>query len=168
MVDCNRICIPLFVSTSRSIHHSWLINGFLTRVNRSLNCLREHTSPTHGLRAVHAVPSLVFCVVFCRLLFVLLTFFVWSLCCLFFFDWRIMITPFDIFKLFVSFKTFSDDINTWLESIPSLVYRWRKMYWQLYCGSVLTILSLLCLTMAFVCYLTINLWLKPSELILYI
>ena len=106
MVDCNRICIPLFVSTSRSIHHSWLINGFLTRVNRSLNCLREHTSPTHGLRAVHAVPSLVFCVVFCRLLFVLLTFFVWSLCCLFFFDWRIMITPFDIFKLFVSFKNF--------------------------------------------------------------
>ena len=106
MVDCNRICIPLFVSTSRSIHHSWLINGFLTRVNRSLNCLQEHTSSTHGLRAVHAVPSLVFCVVFCRLLFVHLTFFVWSLCFLFFFDWRIMITPFDIFKLFVSFKNF--------------------------------------------------------------
>ena len=37
---------------------------------------------------------------FCRSLFVLLSFFFWPLCCLFFFDIRILITPFGIFKLF--------------------------------------------------------------------
>jgi len=37
---------------------------------------------------------------FCRLLFVLLYFFFWPLCCLSFFDLRILITPFGIFKLF--------------------------------------------------------------------
>jgi hypothetical protein len=45
--------------------------------------------------------SLVFCVMFCRSLFVLLSFFLWPLCCLFFFDLRIRITPFGIFKLFL-------------------------------------------------------------------
>ena len=34
-----------------------------------------------------------FMCMFYKLLFVLLSFFVWSLCCLFFFDLRIMITP---------------------------------------------------------------------------
>ena len=38
--------------------------------------------------------SLAFCVLFCRsLFFVLLYFFFWPLCCLFFFDIRILITP---------------------------------------------------------------------------
>ena len=37
--------------------------------------------------------SLVFCVTFCRSLFVLLSFFFWPLCCLSFFDLRILITP---------------------------------------------------------------------------
>jgi hypothetical protein len=37
--------------------------------------------------------SLVFCVVFCRSLFVLLYFLYWSLCCLFLFDLRILIIP---------------------------------------------------------------------------
>jgi hypothetical protein len=34
-----------------------------------------------------------FVCMFCRSLFVLLCFFVWPLCCLFFFDIRILITP---------------------------------------------------------------------------
>ena len=33
-----------------------------------------------------------------------LSFFFWSLCCVFFFDIRILITPFGIFKLFLSFQ----------------------------------------------------------------
>ena len=38
---------------------------------------------------------------FCRSLFVLLYFFFWSLCCLYFFDLRILITFYWIFKLFL-------------------------------------------------------------------
>jgi hypothetical protein len=38
------------------------------------------------------IRSLVFCVMFCRSLFVLLYFFSWRLCCLSFFDLRILIT----------------------------------------------------------------------------
>jgi hypothetical protein len=37
--------------------------------------------------------SLVFCVMFCRSLFVILSFFFWPLCCLFFFDLQILIIP---------------------------------------------------------------------------
>ena len=42
---------------------------------------------------VRVARTLVFCVVFCRSLFVLLSFFCWPLCCLSFFDLRILITP---------------------------------------------------------------------------
>ena len=42
-----------------------------------------------GFRSVR---SLVFCVVFCRSLFVLLSFFLWLLCCLSFFDLWLLIT----------------------------------------------------------------------------
>ena len=42
---------------------------------------------------VRVTRSLVFCVIFCRSLFVLMYFFSWPLCYLFFFDLRILITP---------------------------------------------------------------------------
>jgi hypothetical protein len=42
---------------------------------------------------VRVALSLVFCVVFCRSLFVLLSFFFWPLYCLFVFDLRTLITP---------------------------------------------------------------------------
>jgi hypothetical protein len=42
---------------------------------------------------IHVARSFVFYAVFVRSLFVLLTFFFWPLCCLFFFYLRIMITP---------------------------------------------------------------------------
>jgi hypothetical protein len=42
---------------------------------------------------VHVARSLVFCVMFCRSLYVLLSFFFWPLCGLSFFDLRILITP---------------------------------------------------------------------------
>ena len=45
------------------------------------------------LSGVRVTRSLVLCRVFCRLLFVLLNFFFWPLCCLFIFDLQILITP---------------------------------------------------------------------------
>ena len=47
---------------------------------------------TPGFSGVRVARSLVFCVVFCRSLFVLLSFFFWPLCFLSFFDLRILIT----------------------------------------------------------------------------
>ena len=60
---------------------------------------------TPGFSWVHVARSLVFCVVYlnvthflhfascCRSLFVLLSFFFWPLCCLFYFDIRVLIAP---------------------------------------------------------------------------
>ena len=47
---------------------------------------------TAGFSVVRVTRSLVFCVVFPGSLFVLLSFFLWPLCCLSFFDLRILIT----------------------------------------------------------------------------
>jgi hypothetical protein len=51
-----------------------------------------HLSSPPVFREVRVARSWVFCVVFCRWLFVLLSFLLWPLCCLFFFDLRILIT----------------------------------------------------------------------------
>ena len=48
---------------------------------------------THGFSGVRVIRSLVLMCMFCRSLCVLLYFFFWPLCCLFFFDIRIIITP---------------------------------------------------------------------------
>ena len=50
---------------------------------------REFTPVFSGIRVTS---SLILCVMFCRSLFVLLSFFIWPLCCLSF-DLRILITP---------------------------------------------------------------------------
>ena len=58
---------------------------------------------------VRVVRSLVLCVVFCSLLFVLLSFFIWSLCCLTFFGfWLFPSRCFQIF-LIIFIILFSDD-----------------------------------------------------------
>jgi len=78
--------VPLVVSTWRSFPHSWLITGFVTRITRRVPLVgqellirSEHMSspPVFG-----GVGSVDFCVVLCRSLFVLLSFFFWPLCCL--------------------------------------------------------------------------------------
>ena len=51
---------------------------------------QEFTPVFSGVRATR---SLVFMCMFCRSLFVLLYIFFWPLCCLFFFDIRILIDP---------------------------------------------------------------------------
>jgi hypothetical protein len=84
----------------RDCSESWLHNGFVTRVKRrvphveqELFTLPGHPSSHSIFSGVRVARSLVFCVLFCRSLFVLLSFLFWPLCCLFFFDLRILITP---------------------------------------------------------------------------
>ena len=60
-------------------------------VEQELLTIPEHLSSPF-FSGVHVTRSIVFCVMFCRSLFVLLSFFFFSLCCLFF-DLRIMIIP---------------------------------------------------------------------------
>ena len=79
---------------------SWLNTGFVTRVTRQVSQVKqelltfpEYQSSPSVLSGVHISRSLVLCVMFCRSLFVLLYFFFWPLCCLSFFDLRILITP---------------------------------------------------------------------------
>jgi len=78
--------------------YSWLINGFVTRVTRyvplvkqELPILQEHTSSPPILVGFVLLDPF-FCTVFCRSLYVLLSFFFWPLCCLSFFDLLILIT----------------------------------------------------------------------------
>jgi len=58
----------------------------------------QHLSSHPIFCRIWIVPSLVFCVIFCRSLFVLLSFFFWPLYCQSFFDWQLLITPFGIFS----------------------------------------------------------------------
>ena len=63
---------------------------------------------SRGFSLVRVARSLVFCVVFCWLLFVILSFFYCPLCCLFFLDLRLLITS------LVSLKFLTSDITfTW-------------------------------------------------------
>ena len=79
------------VNTSRSFPHSWLITRLVTRLTRrvplvkqELLTLPEHMSASPVLSGVCVAWSLVFSMMFSRSLFVLLYFFFWPLCCLFF------------------------------------------------------------------------------------
>jgi hypothetical protein len=75
-----------------SSDHSWLINGFVTRVTRrvplveqELLVLPDHLSSHSVFSGVRVTWSLVLCVMFCRSLFVPCRI-VWSLYCLSSFD----------------------------------------------------------------------------------
>ena len=61
-------------------------------VEQELLTLPDHLSSPPVCSGVRVARSVVFCVVFCRSLFVLLSFFFWPLCCLSF-DLQILITP---------------------------------------------------------------------------
>ena len=78
---------------------SRLITGFVTRlmrrvslVEQELLTLPQHLSASPVFSGVRVTRSLVLYFFFCRSLFVPLYFFFWPLCCLFFFDIRILIT----------------------------------------------------------------------------
>jgi len=59
----------------------------------------EHLSSPPVFSGVRVTQSLILCVMFCRSLFILLSFFFWPLCCLYF-DCTNSDYHFDIFKLF--------------------------------------------------------------------
>jgi hypothetical protein len=64
----------------------------LPLVEQELLTLLVHLSSSPVYSGVRVTRSLVLCVIFCRSLFVLLYFFFWPFCCLFFDIW-ILITP---------------------------------------------------------------------------
>jgi hypothetical protein len=84
--------VPLVVNTSWSFPHSRLITVCVTRpvplVEQELLTLPEHLSSPPGFSGVHVTRSLV---LYLRFVYRCLYFFAWPLCCLFFFDIRIMI-----------------------------------------------------------------------------
>jgi hypothetical protein len=91
--------VPLVVSTSRTFPNSWFITGFVAKVTprallveRELHTLQEHFSSPPVFIWILVALSLVFCMVFCRSLFVPLAI-VLSV-----FDIRILITPFPRLK----------------------------------------------------------------------
>jgi len=69
-------------------------------MEQALLTLPEHLNSSPVFSGVRVARALVFCVVFCRSLFILLSFFFWSLYCLSF-DLRLQITLFGIFNLFL-------------------------------------------------------------------
>ena len=87
--------IPIVINTSLSLPHAWLITGFVTRLTRQvplveqklLTLLEQLRSPRGSCYSIFS-----FICMFCRSLFVLLSFSSWSLCCLFSFDLRILAT----------------------------------------------------------------------------
>jgi hypothetical protein len=149
LVDCygisvtnNHGYVPLVVSTSQSFPHSWLITVFVTRLTRliplvkqELPTLPEHLSSPPVFSGVRVTRSLVLCVVFCRSLFVLLSFFIWSFR-LSFFDLRILITP------LISLNSFSNISNT-IWSIPSNDYVLWVVVWLLVLFLLVIVLSFL-------------------------
>jgi predicted nucleic acid-binding Zn ribbon protein len=91
---CNKIS-SVVVSPFRSFPHSWLITGFVTRLTRRVPLVEQELltrqEPPHfsGVRVAQSLGLRVYvvdrCLSFCSFVF-------WSLCCLFFFDIRILIT----------------------------------------------------------------------------
>ena len=68
-------------------------NSLYSLVKQELPTLPEHLSSPPDFSGVRVTQSFVFYVMFCRSLFVLLSFFFWPLCCVSFFDLRILIKP---------------------------------------------------------------------------
>ena len=104
--------VELFtICLSRSFPHSRLITGSVTRLTQWVPLVEQEHELTPG--SCYAIFS--FICMFCRSLFVLLYFFFWPLCCLFFFDIRILIAPLvssnsssDIVSNMIKRKIYSD------------------------------------------------------------
>jgi hypothetical protein len=84
-------------NTSWSFPRPWLITWFVTRLTRRVSLVEQEqlTPPefTPGFQLGSCYSIFSFMYMFCGSLFVLLYFFFWPLCCLFFYDIRILITP---------------------------------------------------------------------------
>jgi hypothetical protein len=118
----------------RSFPYSWLVNGFVTRLTRwvllvehELPTLLEHMSSPTGFSGVRVTRSLVLCVCFVDR-FVLLSFFVWPLCCTYFQEsYLTFMWPLD--KAYKKFTTGSRIATTWKpERLEQLMFFWRKVW----------------------------------------
>jgi hypothetical protein len=85
---------------SRSFPRSWLITGFVARITRRVTLVEqelltfpEHLSSPPVFSGVRVTRSLVLYVCFVDRCLSFCTVFSWRLCCLFFFDIRILIAP---------------------------------------------------------------------------
>jgi hypothetical protein len=76
---------------------------WLPLVGEELLTIPEHLSSPPVFSGIRVTRSLVFCVMFCRSLFVSFVLFLWPLCCLSLFTHSDY--PFGIFKLFLTFFT---------------------------------------------------------------
>ena len=79
------------MKTDEVMSHVKLISGAGSTGTTHLSGAHEFT-PGFYWGSCYSIFS--FMCMFCRSLFDLLSFFLWPLCCLFFFDLRILITPF--------------------------------------------------------------------------
>jgi hypothetical protein len=94
----NRCKVAYFNRKQMFFPHSWLITGFVTRVTQRVPLVEQelvirpkYLSSDSVFNGVRVARSLVFCAMLCRSLFVLLSFFLWPMCCLSI-DLRILIT----------------------------------------------------------------------------
>jgi len=71
-----------------------IVTRQVSLVDQDLHTLPEHPRSFPVYCKVRVIQSLVFCVVFCRTLFVLLCVFFWPLHCIFLFYLRLQITPY--------------------------------------------------------------------------
>ena len=124
--------VPLVVNTSREFPHSWLITGFVTRLTRrvspleqELPTLPENPSSTPDFSGVHVTRTLFLCICFVDRCLSFGPIFFLPLCCLFFFDLRILIAPFGILKLLLR-RLFSH---------PILWYHERVVRHRTYCAT---------------------------------
>ena len=96
----------------------------MSLVEQELITLPEHLKSPSVFSGVRVTRSFSITCMFCRLLFILLYFFIWPLCYLFFYDIRIMIAPmvssnssYD-YRPSVSLKLMWNGGIFWLEAIP--------------------------------------------------
>ena len=93
----------------------------LCNKSKSMTQHSLHLSSPPGFNGVRVTRSLILCVMFCRSLLVLLYFFYWPLCCLFFFDIPILITPL-VFS--------NSSLGHWVVC-PSSIYKFLLPLWYL-------------------------------------
>jgi hypothetical protein len=118
MIMLHLCYLYLFMHTciQHDFHIRWCsyrlkVTRWVSHMKQELLTIPEHPSSPPVFRSVRVARSLVFSIVFCRSLFVFLSFFFWPLYCLSL-NLRILITFFGIFILFFHFKQLTTKTNT--------------------------------------------------------
>ena len=111
--------VPLVVNTSLSFPHSWLIAGFVTRLTRRRVQQMDQELPLSWSICVYPGFKWGSCYsifssmcMFCRSFFFLVSFFFWSLCCMFFFDIRFWLHLLYLQTILVEDPWYSNTVQT--------------------------------------------------------